>query len=336
MSSASGLYAPQSGRETPEYSSAQRLVALQSSQKPLEDCVPRACTKVDRQTCKTADLATSLVRSLPASTHETSGAGTHSICLLAFCQAGLGCPLIITDAFSHWPALSKWTLDFFRQHHGSLPIRVNDRAPARHADALPGGGGVQRTVVLALASYIDYMEERSLQAAAATAPFYLNGWAAFHEVPALAEDCPGPAFLEGIDHTAEILLSLDKALCRTGVAGSAKARNGGGQLLDIISMTGRLKKARRIVPRTPAVRACISGTPSPFLECMEVGTFDASCRRCSWARPAQPRACITTRAQRMATSGRSWGANYSCCSLRQTPPTCTGAACYRAPEERFA
>lgn len=139
--------------------------------------------------------------------------------------------------------MQKWTLDFFRQRHGELPVRVNSRAPARHADALPGGGGAQKTMLLPLATYVDYMEERSMQAAATTAPFYLNGWAAFHEVPALAEDCPSPAFLEGVDHTAEILRSLDKTLCHTGLGGSGKAEDDSGQLLDICSMTGRLKKA---------------------------------------------------------------------------------------------
>jgi histone arginine demethylase JMJD6 len=36
-------------------------------------------------------------------------------------------PVIITGALEHWPARSKWTFDFFKDHHGSLPLEVDGR-----------------------------------------------------------------------------------------------------------------------------------------------------------------------------------------------------------------
>lgn len=175
----------------------------------------------------------------------------YVLCMLL--QAGQGRPLIITDAFSDWPAMHKWSFDFFRQRHGSVSVRVNDRAPARHADAQPGGCGPQNTVLLPLAAYVEYVLEQRAHAAA-TAPFYLNGWSAISDVPSLAADCPGPAFLEGIDHTAEILHSLDKALCKPGLGGSVQA----GPLLDSSSMTTRLKKALMSCIQISLLHACRS------------------------------------------------------------------------------
>jgi hypothetical protein len=36
-------------------------------------------------------------------------------------------PVIITGALEHWPARSKWTFDFFRDHYGNLPLEVDGR-----------------------------------------------------------------------------------------------------------------------------------------------------------------------------------------------------------------
>ncbi len=37
-------------------------------------------------------------------------------------------PVIVTDAVRGWPALGKWTPEFFREHYGTLPIRVDGRS----------------------------------------------------------------------------------------------------------------------------------------------------------------------------------------------------------------
>ena len=36
-------------------------------------------------------------------------------------------PVIITGALEHWPARSKWTFDFFKDHYGDLPLEVDGR-----------------------------------------------------------------------------------------------------------------------------------------------------------------------------------------------------------------
>jgi histone arginine demethylase JMJD6 len=37
-------------------------------------------------------------------------------------------PVIVTDAMRGWPALGKWTPEFFRDHYGTLPICVDGRS----------------------------------------------------------------------------------------------------------------------------------------------------------------------------------------------------------------
>jgi len=36
-------------------------------------------------------------------------------------------PVIITGALEHWPARSKWTLDFFQDHYGNLTLEIDGR-----------------------------------------------------------------------------------------------------------------------------------------------------------------------------------------------------------------
>jgi histone arginine demethylase JMJD6 len=36
-------------------------------------------------------------------------------------------PVVITGALEHWPANGKWTLDFFRDHYGNLPLQIDGR-----------------------------------------------------------------------------------------------------------------------------------------------------------------------------------------------------------------
>lgn len=36
-------------------------------------------------------------------------------------------PVVITGAFEHWPARTKWTFDFFRDRHGALPLEIDGR-----------------------------------------------------------------------------------------------------------------------------------------------------------------------------------------------------------------
>ncbi len=41
-------------------------------------------------------------------------------------------PVIITDAIRHWPALGRWTPDFFKVNHGDLQVRVDGKEMPLH------------------------------------------------------------------------------------------------------------------------------------------------------------------------------------------------------------
>src|SRR4051812_47660031 len=37
-------------------------------------------------------------------------------------------PVILTDAITHWAALTKWTPAFFKEHYGTLSITIDDQS----------------------------------------------------------------------------------------------------------------------------------------------------------------------------------------------------------------
>lgn len=127
-------------------------------------------------------------------------------------------PVVFRHAVADWQALHKWSFAFLASVAGHHIVRVNDRAPARHADALPGGGGRQNSHHLRLSDYLSYVEQlpRSLETIDPIhppgTPFYLNGWRAFTEVPALVSDCPPPQFCAAVDETLELLQAIDNQL----------------------------------------------------------------------------------------------------------------------------
>ena len=131
----------------------------------------------------------------------------------------------------HGPA--PLTLGRLAREHGQAGVRVNDRAPARHADALPGGGGAQRTLTLTLAEYLrahllplpETLAELAARPPAAT-PLYLNGWRAFADAPALAALCPPPYWAAAVDNTQLLLQALDTTLFGGGGKGGGGAPTG--------------------------------------------------------------------------------------------------------------
>ena len=68
--------------------------------------------------------------------------------------------MVVSDAAAAWPALHCWSLDWLRRRCGSALLLLNDRAPARRADALAGPGSRQRTMWMSLAAYADYVQAR--------------------------------------------------------------------------------------------------------------------------------------------------------------------------------
>src|SRR6266849_183588 len=62
---------------------------------------------------------------------------------------GIGKPIIVTDALNSWPALSKWSFEFFKTRYGSDHI-----APRTWA----GPDGMKFQKLMTLAEFIDYMD----------------------------------------------------------------------------------------------------------------------------------------------------------------------------------
>lgn len=62
---------------------------------------------------------------------------------------GEGRPVILTDAMADWPALGKWSLDFFRERYGELTVRCWCRSSRKKPYTAVG-------YELKLADYIDY------------------------------------------------------------------------------------------------------------------------------------------------------------------------------------
>jgi hypothetical protein len=114
---------------------------------------------------------------------------------------GVGKPVIITDATENWPALLKWTFEFFKTAYG------------RELATAWRGLGSDTGKLTTLSAYIKYLDApleelpgvwigkggRPLRAApkrAADPPFYLFGWYGFWQHPELYDDIePAPYFV---------------------------------------------------------------------------------------------------------------------------------------------
>lgn len=125
---------------------------------------------------------------------------------------GSGAPVIITDGITRWPALRKWTFEYFRSVYGSDLV------------AAPFGLGGDLAKLTKLHSYIDYLDNpegelpgfwidgktgKPLRATPThiTSPAYLLGWDAFRAHPELRDDIqPPPHFV------ADWVLALNSTL----------------------------------------------------------------------------------------------------------------------------
>lgn len=71
----------------------------------------------------------------------------------------------VTDWNNHWNGLNSLK----RLGGASQVVRANDRAPARHADALSGDGQKQQTIYLPFYAYLEYLatfSERTIEESA--------------------------------------------------------------------------------------------------------------------------------------------------------------------------
>jgi hypothetical protein len=62
---------------------------------------------------------------------------------------GMGKPIIVTDAITSWPALSRWGFEFFKTHYGSDSVIVKTWL---------GSKGMKFVKLMSLGDYIDYVE----------------------------------------------------------------------------------------------------------------------------------------------------------------------------------
>lgn len=67
---------------------------------------------------------------------------------------------MVSDAVAAWPALHCWSFEWLRRRCSDALLLLNDRAPARRADALAGPGSQQRTLWMPLAAYAEYIQAR--------------------------------------------------------------------------------------------------------------------------------------------------------------------------------
>ncbi|ASC71027.1 hypothetical protein XM38_019760 [Halomicronema hongdechloris C2206] len=64
-------------------------------------------------------------------------------------------PVILTDVIKNWPALTKWTLDFFRSTYGSINVTVTDCSE--------GIRSRNQDITMKLADYLDYLASHDRQ-----------------------------------------------------------------------------------------------------------------------------------------------------------------------------
>ena len=137
--------------------------------------------------------------------------------------AGEGLPVVVVDAMQDWPARSRWSFDFFRQHYGDDDIVAN--LPMFLEPDL-GLEPVQAR--MRLADYIDYIED-TRRAPTATylrgdletlrrnrLPLYAPVYRVLHRHPELAADVAGSSLPFIDDLFARLPLSVRRFLDRYG------------------------------------------------------------------------------------------------------------------------
>ena len=136
------------------------------------------------------------------------------------CLVGDGSPICIKDALGRWAVKDKCSDLTLFQELGDSVVRVNDRAPARHADILPENGGLQQSLTCKLSSYLEYLTGHMpatldgyfTEGKSQYAPFYLNGWTVFADNPELYNHFAIPDCFASIDDTTALLQSVNETL----------------------------------------------------------------------------------------------------------------------------
>lgn len=89
-----------------------------------------------------------------------------------------GQPVVLLDATKDWQAMTKWTLDFFKDNYGNMEVTI--------ADIHTG-----RSFISTLTKYISYLREFNHQT---DVPLYLTDWYFGDKCPELYEDYHIPVY----------------------------------------------------------------------------------------------------------------------------------------------
>ena len=95
-------------------------------------------------------------------------------------------PVVITDMAKSWPAIKKWTADFFREQHGDKQVKVYDGN-----FVVPGKKYMSQARILSLREYIDIVTTTSLD----LRMFLYN---IKKEAPSLVNDSTFPSWVDGL------------------------------------------------------------------------------------------------------------------------------------------
>ncbi len=91
-------------------------------------------------------------------------------------------PLVVANAVDHWPAISKWSLDYMAEVAGGKNVPLYDDRPVRHED-----GFNEPHAEMKLGEYIALLKR-------APTKYRIFLWNIFKEVPALQNDFDYPDF----------------------------------------------------------------------------------------------------------------------------------------------
>jgi hypothetical protein len=94
-------------------------------------------------------------------------------------------PVIFTDLMDHWVAKSKWTIDFFKQQYGDLPVPVVSNNYSK-----PGKGYMTPDMVVPLREYLEKLE-------AGPTDLRLFLFNIFRHAPDLIQDFSLPTIMDG-------------------------------------------------------------------------------------------------------------------------------------------
>ena len=132
------------------------------------------------------------------------------------CLAGQGKPVLLSRAALGDAWKRGLSIDSLRRRFGDDVVSVNDRAPARHADA--EAGEAQTSFKVRMKTYVDYMAARRNMEAMRDPhyarsgghhrPFYLNGWSLFSRCPELLTEFEAPACVAAADDTEALLAEI--------------------------------------------------------------------------------------------------------------------------------